>query len=81
MGGSVTSKGQVTIPKRVRDELGIRPGARVHFESDGCGGARLFKEEAPQAEAGFARFLGIAPDPDGLTTDEYMALIRDPIDA
>jgi AbrB family looped-hinge helix DNA binding protein len=28
---SVTSKGQVTIPKEVRRELGIRQGSRVAF--------------------------------------------------
>lgn len=28
---SVTSKGQVTIPKGVRQELGIRQGSRIEF--------------------------------------------------
>ena len=37
---SVTSKGQVTIPKRVRQALGITPGSKVQFDVDG-GGARL----------------------------------------
>ncbi len=27
----VTSKGQVTIPKHVRDKMGIRPGDEVEF--------------------------------------------------
>ncbi|MET3106477.1 AbrB family looped-hinge helix DNA binding protein [Oxalobacteraceae bacterium GrIS 2.11] len=29
---SVTSKGQVTIPKEVRQQLGIRQGTRIEFE-------------------------------------------------
>jgi len=29
---SVTSKGQVTIPKEVRQRLGIRQGTRIEFE-------------------------------------------------
>lgn len=29
---SVTSKGQVTIPKRVRQQLGIRTGTKIAFE-------------------------------------------------
>ena len=29
---TVTSKGQVTIPKQVRDRLGIKPGSKVDFE-------------------------------------------------
>ena len=37
---SVTSKGQVTIPKRVRQALGITPGSKVEFDVEG-GGARL----------------------------------------
>ncbi len=28
---SVTSKGQVTIPKEVRQQLGIRKGSRIEF--------------------------------------------------
>ena len=41
---TVTSKGQVTIPKPVRDRLGINPGSKVEFEvaEDGrCRSARL----------------------------------------
>jgi antitoxin PrlF len=30
----VTSKGQVTIPKYIRDELGLMPGAEVEFIPD-----------------------------------------------
>ncbi|MEX1255367.1 MAG: AbrB/MazE/SpoVT family DNA-binding domain-containing protein [Dehalococcoidia bacterium] len=33
----VTSKGQVTIPKKVRDGLGIRPGDELAFVQDGRG--------------------------------------------
>jgi len=45
---SVTSKGQVTIPKRVRRALGITPGSKVAFDVDG-GGARLrlVKKQVP----------------------------------
>jgi AbrB family looped-hinge helix DNA binding protein len=32
MATTVTSKGQVTIPKPVRDRLGIKPGNAVEFE-------------------------------------------------
>ena len=32
MSATVTSKGQITIPKRVRDLLGIGPGSVVDFE-------------------------------------------------
>lgn len=38
----VTSKGQVTIPKRIRDRLKLCPGDRVDF-AEGEGEARLKK--------------------------------------
>jgi len=31
MAATVTSKGQVTIPKRVRDQLGLKAGSKVEF--------------------------------------------------
>jgi AbrB family looped-hinge helix DNA binding protein len=31
----ITSKGQVTIPKELRDELGFLPGTEVEFFEDG----------------------------------------------
>ncbi|MBI4698738.1 MAG: AbrB/MazE/SpoVT family DNA-binding domain-containing protein [Nitrospirae bacterium] len=31
----VTSKGQITIPKEVRDKLGVHPGEDIGFESEG----------------------------------------------
>ena len=37
MATTVTQKGQVTIPKPIRDHLGIKPGSKVEFRraSDG----------------------------------------------
>lgn len=35
LGTSLTVKGQVTIPKEVRDALGIGQGDRVYFVADG----------------------------------------------
>jgi len=32
MTSTISSKGQVTVPKNVRDELGLRPGTTVEFE-------------------------------------------------
>lgn len=33
----VGTKGQVVIPKVIRDEIGLQPGAEVDFERDGDG--------------------------------------------
>ena len=82
MASAVTQKGQVTIPKAVRDAMGVKPGSLVEVQADGEGGARISKVPDEAAESrGFARFLGIGRLPNGMSTDEYMALIRDPIDA
>ena len=81
MASAVTQKGQVTIPKAVRDAMGVGPGTLVEVESDGQGGARIVKAQPQEAVTGFARFRGIGRLPGGMSTDEYMALIRDPIDA
>lgn len=32
---TITSKGQLTIPKRVRDRLGLEPGDRLAFDVEG----------------------------------------------
>lgn len=40
MAVSVTSKGQVTIPKRIREALGITTGSKVEFDVAG-GGAQM----------------------------------------
>jgi AbrB family looped-hinge helix DNA binding protein len=68
----VTQKGQVTIPRRVREALGIRPGSRVEFELDERG-ARLVVDRGVAAEE-VARMRG-AGDVE-LTTDEILALTR-----
>lgn len=75
-GWPVTVKGQVTIPKPVRDHLGLRPGDRVEFEVDADGAVVLRKTatRAGASEDRFERLLGCATA--GLTTDEIMAMTR-----
>jgi len=77
MATTVTSKGQVTIPKEVRDALNIQPGTRVEIEPSGNGEAVLRKVRPiePRPDR-FDRALGAAEIKWEGTTDEYMELIR-----
>lgn len=72
----VTSKGQVTIPKRVRDHLGITPGTAVEFElqQDGRVVVRKVGRKPPRKASPFGRIRGRATA--GMSTDEIMALTR-----
>lgn len=75
-GWPVTVKGQVTIPKSIRDHLGLMPGDRVEFEVD-AGGDVVLRRAEPGTGALKDRFddlMGCATA--GLTTDEIMALTR-----
>ena len=71
---TVTTKGQVTIPKRVRDLLGIEPGSAVAFEVAEDGRVILSKVGAARPPSRFAKLRGRASA--GLSTDEIMALTR-----
>ena len=51
---SVTSKGQVTIPKEIRRELGIRQGSRVEFTAkNGRAELRVVHRAPGSAPSGF----------------------------
>jgi antitoxin PrlF len=69
----VTSKGQVTIPQRVRERLGIVSGSEVEFELD-ANGARLVRIDSADGAVIAARMRGRATVP--MSTKEIMALTR-----
>jgi AbrB family looped-hinge helix DNA binding protein len=71
----VTSKGQVTIPQHIREQLGMQPGCEVRFELDGDS-VRLVKDaDSIRGDALLARLRGRARS--GMSTDEIMALTRE----
>jgi antitoxin PrlF len=47
---TVTSKGQITVPKEIRERLGLERGETVSFELVADGTVRLRKEDAPLDE-------------------------------
>ncbi len=74
MVATVTRKGQVTIPKPVRDLLEIKAGSRVDFERAADGRIILVKVGGRQRPSRFARLRGHAGK--GLSTAAIMALTR-----
>ena len=44
---TLTSKGQVTIPKRIREKLGLEAGTEVEFILDDDGSLRVQPKEPP----------------------------------
>lgn len=75
MATHVTSKGQVTIPKPVRDVMGIKTGTAVEFTLAPDGRVILTKVDAGRpAPSRFARLRGSAGS--GMSTDEIMRLTR-----
>lgn len=82
----VTTKGQVTIPKEIRDKLGIEPGSEVEFvvSADVVTLVAREDDEARQRRAtainAWADRVAGTIDLGGMTTDEYMEWLRGPRD-
>ena len=75
----ITSKGQVTIPKEIRDELGLFPGTEVEFVRDtGADEARVRKRAQGRTRGDdiVDRLRSASGGDIPLSTDEIMALTR-----
>lgn len=74
---TMTSKGQVTVPKPVRDYLGLRPGAAVRFDRLPSGEVVLRSAKPDRTRVSrFAKIRGSATV--RLSTAEIMKLTRQP---
>jgi antitoxin PrlF len=67
----VTSKGQVTIPKNIREQLGILPNSEVEFVAEN---GRVYLIKGELEDSPFRRLRGAGSVQ--MTTDEIMALTR-----
>lgn len=80
----VTEKGQVTIPKDIRDRYGIKPGAEVEFVADEKGPRlMLVSATGDLSDGDFDEWLNAVSgtfDAGSMTTDEYIDWIRGPRD-
>ena len=70
----VSEKGQVTIPKRLRDRLGIRPGQVLEFEDEH---GKLVGVKLESVDP-LRQLLGAFPSDQ--PTDEFIEELRGPVD-
>jgi AbrB family looped-hinge helix DNA binding protein len=70
--GTVTSKGQITVPKAIRDVLGVRPGDRLAFRAREDGTVVV---EAETVDLRALRGI-LKPKRKGVTVEAMNAAIR-----
>ncbi len=68
----ITSKGQITLPKQVRDNLGLRPGDELEFVLDGTS-YRLQKVINGNP---FTKWRGYLKELEGQDVDEMIEEMR-----
>jgi len=70
MRNKLSDRGQLTIPKALRDRLGMKPGTELEFEADG---GRIIISKATQ-KASLRSVVGVLSD--GRRTDEVVRELR-----
>jgi antitoxin PrlF len=73
---TITAKGQVTLPKAVRDAAGLKPGDRVDVRASASGGVYI---EKPGTARNYRKRLEAVAKRRlirGATTDEIMRELR-----
>jgi len=75
----ITSKGQVTIPQAIREEVGLLPNTEVEFAVDGPAVRIMKARSAKRASRGSMAVARLREHGSRvvMTTDEIMALTRD----
>jgi antitoxin PrlF len=74
---TVTSKGQVTIPKSVREAAGIKPGDKVVVRATASGGVYVgHPDKASEYEERLRALAKRRIIRDGMSTDEFMEFSR-----
>jgi AbrB family looped-hinge helix DNA binding protein len=73
---TVTIKGQVTLPKQVRDATGIKPGDRVEVRATASGAVIIEKPATSNDYEAKLRALAKRRIIRGISTDEIMEMSR-----
>jgi antitoxin PrlF len=73
MNAVVSEKGQVTIPKGLRDQLGLRTGTVLEFKADA---GKLIATKRVDSDP-FEKWSGRGKLPKGIrSVDEYLRVVR-----
>ncbi|WP_022719977.1 AbrB/MazE/SpoVT family DNA-binding domain-containing protein [Rhodopseudomonas sp. B29] len=80
MGSTVTIKGQVTLPKKVRDAAGIKPGDKVEVRNTASGGIYIGKSGSEAEYLKKLQALAKRYPIEGNTDDIMRELRGDPAD-
>jgi AbrB family looped-hinge helix DNA binding protein len=73
----VTSKGQVTIPASVREQIGVRKGDKVLFVREDDGRVVLYNSNMEALRAVQEAFAGAAEEAGLETEDDVVAMIKE----
>jgi AbrB family looped-hinge helix DNA binding protein len=74
---NITSKGQVTLPRRMRDATGLKPGRAVDFALNANGGVVVTPRVKPRKSDIARRIEKVRGSLKlGMSTDEFMILLR-----
>ena len=71
MEATVAERGQITLPKAVRDALGLSKGSKLKVELDG--GRIVLRKDVSDA---LSKLRGSIKLPPGVTTDDIMRELR-----
>lgn len=69
----VSEKGQITVPKPLRDALGIETGTVLEFT---VSNGRLIGRKRMDADP-FSKWRGVGRLPRGVSVDQYLRMVRD----
>lgn len=73
MNSTVGERGQITIPKTIRQHLGLRPGAQLTFS---CKEGKLIATKTRHVSA-VSKWRGKGNFPCAMKPEEFLRLVRD----
>ncbi len=73
---TITVKGQVTLPKKVRDAVGLKPGDKVEVRATASGGVYIEKPGAARSYGERLDALAKRRPVRNITTEELMEASR-----